>query len=439
MNMFRRWLAAFTLIELLVVIAIIAILAAMLLPALAAAREKSRRTACINNLKQFAVGMQSYVSDYDQYFPSWAAWGKYIRQTANIPVEGAHDYGVVTDAKLDQRVYSWYRGGYGSNHWVTYWNPVLSYRTIFSGFNTTRGNFGDTTASPGDNSSDLGTLQDGDFAMAPVGLGTLAYAEYIADLGVYFCPSATNMPTDDGADTPLYSMTTLAEVKQAGGTEARIGAYGNWNNMPVKNPDEGWQYYYATARVLQSNYNYRLVPTSFYDNTISPGLGSAEYEDPDVGQYLGVLYTQPARIIKVGEPVYKTQKQLKSRAIVCDTFSKGIHREGNQSGIRDGVGFARYHHRDGYNVLYGDWSAKWYGDPQQRIMWWPNTINSGTWYYDAIYGPAYNCVADYYLPRYGAGTRRAPAAGDHPRTGIGMWHVFDEDHKIDVDVDKPNL
>src|SRR2546423_400501 len=55
---------AFTLVELLVVIAIIGILAALLFPALGAAKERARRTACCNNLRQIGIGSNIYASDF---------------------------------------------------------------------------------------------------------------------------------------------------------------------------------------------------------------------------------------------------------------------------------------------------------------------------------------------------------------------------------------
>ena len=345
----NRWLSwlygAFTLIELLVVVAIIAILAAMLLPALSAAREKARRSSCMSQQKQMAAALESYCSDYSQYYPCWPGVG-----FAKVGQHVCHERGLYTDTRLGT---------------VT--------QTVAEGASSIRfRNYG-LGGSPGNWRAIAGYAEDGDAAsptppdgvngrMAPLKLGYLLEGGYLADFSALYCPSGRGMKdpgtnwgklTEQSASRHLQSYAQIRKI--SGSNEAKSVFFGDYSAIswdPAGNADMGYR------QTVRCQYNYR------------PNIYGAHDESLDSTELVFLPGTTPRAVARNCAQVFPTQRALGARALVCDTFEKA---EISNPNVYESVSLnaaGRQTHREGYNALYGDGHAAWYGDPQGRIIWW---------------------------------------------------------------------
>jgi len=257
----------------------------------------------------------------------------------------------------------------------------------------------------------------------------LLAANYISDARPLYCPSSAGMrsvwKSSATVDMGGYS---LSHWLSAGGFSAGVLHSGDWRGVTPM---------VANENVLLSHYAYRNVPLAIYYPWHAYDDGKSS-----VNRVPGIKPNLHARI---GQPMFRTDRELGGRAVMSDAFGKGASLDAMGLPAPGGTryptvaqsrginSFALQGHRDAFNVLYGDGRAAIFSDPQQQIayhtQWWMDARNS--------------LSVNYYYGNVIEGTSRYQGPFDcsinEPQrfqgTGFSIWHDFDVAGGVDAGVD----
>jgi prepilin-type N-terminal cleavage/methylation domain-containing protein len=328
--------SAFTLIELLVVIVIIAVLITLLQPTLTAARAQARAAKCVNNLKQISAGVESYCGTYSNYYPSWPG------------------YGDPDAAVIDSRT------GGAVTRWAAVDPPGLEAGQTFGHFPSALNLFawsGRLTEPPASG--------EGRLRMGLTGLGMLLTGGGLSDARLLYCPSGperhisqdvwSTYPMTPPKGEPMVIDSTIEHTLAGFGPERITHA----DITKLTDTYIGPEY---QSRALFGAYNYRNTPWLLNDRDFGPAAAEL-VAGPDGVSARAV----PTLMVQNLCPSFKTSKQLGIRTLACDTFAKGWDWPLRAPGA------ASFYHTDGYNVLFGDHSARWVYDRNRETVEWPPT------------------------------------------------------------------